>query len=182
KELLARAIHYASPRQTGPYVVENSAAIPDTLLESELFGHKRGAFTGAYEDHPGLFQRAHGGTVFLDEIGETSPAFQVKLLRVLQEGEVRPVGGARPVPVDVRVIAATHRDLEQRVREGLFREDLYYRLAGVNITVPPLRERAADIAPIARQLLQDVARELGHPGATLPDATLACLLAYPWPG
>ncbi len=182
KELLARAIHYASPRLTGPFVVENCAAIPDTLLESELFGHKRGAFTGAYEDHPGLFQRAHGGTVFLDEIGETSPAFQVKLLRVLQEGEVRPVGGARPVPVDVRVIAATHRDLEQRVREGLFREDLYYRLAGVSITVPPLRERAADIAPIARQLLQDVARELGHPGATLPDATLACLLAYPWPG
>lgn len=182
KELLARAIHYASPRLSGPFVVENCAAIADTLLESELFGHKRGAFTGAYEDHPGLFQRAHGGTVFLDEIGETSPAFQVKLLRVLQEGEVRPVGAARPVQVDVRVIAATHRQLEQRVREGLFREDLYYRIAGVTITVPPLRERVADIAPIAHQLMVDVARELGHPGATLPDATLACLLAYPWPG
>jgi two-component system, NtrC family, response regulator HupR/HoxA len=162
--------------------VENCAAIPDTLLESELFGHKRGAFTGAYEDHPGLFQRAHGGTVFLDEIGETSPAFQVRLLRVLQEGEVRPVGGARPVPVDVRVIAATHRQLEQRVRDGLFREDLYYRIAGVTITVPPLRERVADIVPIARQTVLDVAAELGHPGATLPDETLACLLAYPWPG
>jgi two-component system, NtrC family, response regulator HupR/HoxA len=182
KELLARAVHYASQRQNGPFVVENCAAIPDTLLESELFGHKRGAFTGAYEDHPGLFQRAHGGTVFLDEIGETSPAFQVRLLRVLQEGEVRPVGGARPVPVDVRVIAATHRQLEQRVRDGLFREDLYYRIAGVTITVPPLRERVADIVPIARQTLLDVAAELGHPGASLPDETLACLLAYPWPG
>ena len=182
KELLARAIHYASPRQTGPFVVENCAAIPDSLLESELFGHKRGAFTGAFEDHPGLFQRGNGGTVFLDEIGETSPAFQVKLLRVLQEGEVRPVGGVRPIQVNVRVIAATHRQLEQRVRDGLFREDLYYRLAGIGITVPPLRERVADIAPIARQLALDVAAELGHPGATLPDETLACLLAYPWPG
>jgi two-component system response regulator HupR/HoxA len=182
KELLARAIHYASPRLSGPFAAENCAAIPDTLLESELFGHKRGAFTGAYEDHAGLFQRAAGGTVFLDEIGETSPAFQVKLLRVLQEGEVRPVGAARPVPVDVRIIAATHRQLEQRVHEGLFREDLYYRLAGVTFTVPPLRERAADIAPIARQIVLDVASELGRPGADLPDATLACLLAYPWPG
>lgn len=182
KELLARAIHYASPRLTGPFVVENCAAIPDTLLESELFGHKRGAFTGAFEDHAGLFQRADGGTVFLDEIGETSPAFQVKLLRVLQEGEVRPVGAARPVPVDVRIIAATHRNLEQRVREGQFREDLYYRLSAVTLTVPPLRERVADIPPIARQIAQDVSAELGHPGAELPDETLACLLAYAWPG
>jgi two-component system response regulator HupR/HoxA len=182
KELLARAIHYASPRLTGPFVVENCAAIPDTLLESELFGHKRGAFTGAFEDHAGLFQRADGGTVFLDEIGETSPAFQVKLLRVLQEGEVRPVGAPRPVPVDVRIIAATHRNLEQRVREGLFREDLYYRLSAVTLTVPPLRERVADIPPIARQIAQDVAGELGHPGAALTDETLACLLAYHWPG
>jgi two-component system response regulator HupR/HoxA len=182
KELLARAIHYASPRVGGPFVVENCAAIPDTLLESELFGHKRGAFTGAHEDHPGLFQRGDGGTVFLDEIGETSPAFQVKLLRVLQEGEVRPVGGVRPVPVDVRVIAATHRQLEQRVRDGLFREDLYYRLAGVTLTVPPLRERVVDIPTIARQIALDVAAELGHPGAGLPDETLACLMAYPWPG
>ncbi len=182
KELLARAMHYASPRAGGPFVVENCAAIPDTLLESELFGHKRGAFTGAYEDHIGLFQRAHGGTVFLDEIGETSAAFQVKLLRVLQEGEVRPVGAARPLPVDVRVLAATHRELEQRVREGLFREDLYYRLAAVTLTVPPLRERVADIGPIAHQLLQQVALELRRPAPDLPNATLACLLAYPWPG
>ncbi|MEZ5646053.1 MAG: sigma-54 dependent transcriptional regulator [Burkholderiaceae bacterium] len=182
KELLARAIHYASPRLGGPFVVENCAAIPDTLLESELFGHKRGAFTGAYEDHIGLFQRGHGGTVFLDEIGETSPAFQVKLLRVLQEGEVRPVGAPRPVPVDVRVIAATHRDLEQRVRDGLFREDLYYRLAGVSLRMPALRERVADIGPIARALVKTVALELGHPGLVLEDDALACLTTYPWPG
>jgi two-component system response regulator HupR/HoxA len=182
KELLARAVHYASPRAGAAFVVENCAAIPDTLLESELFGHKRGAFTGAYEDHPGLFQRASGGTVFLDEIGETSAAFQVRLLRVLQEREVRPVGAAHAVPVDVRVIAATHRDLEQRVREGLFREDLYYRIAGVSITVPPLRERAGDIMPIARRLVQEVSAELGRPGATLGDEALACLMGYPWPG
>ncbi|RFO94925.1 sigma-54-dependent Fis family transcriptional regulator [Rhodoferax lacus] len=182
KELLARAVHYASPRAAGAFVVENCAAMPDTLLESELFGHKRGAFTGAYEDHPGLFQRAHGGTVFLDEIGETSPAFQVRLLRVLQEGEVRPVGAAHPVPVDVRVVAATHRDLEQRVREGLFREDLYYRIAGITITVPPLRERAGDIAPIARRLVREVGAELGRPDASLSDEALACLMGYPWPG
>jgi two-component system response regulator HupR/HoxA len=182
KELIARAIHYASPRAGGPFVVENCAAIPDTLLESELFGHKRGSFTGAYEDRPGLFQRANGGTVFLDEIGETSPAFQVRVLRVLQEGEVRPVGAARPVPVNVRVIAAAHRDLEQRVHEGLFRKDLYYRLAGVSITVPPLRERAGDIAPIARRLVRDVGVELGRPGATLNDEAIGCLMGYPWPG
>ncbi|GAA6142677.1 sigma-54 dependent transcriptional regulator [Hydrogenophaga sp. 5NK40-0174] len=182
KELLARAIHYASPRMSGPFVVENCAAIADTLLESELFGHKRGAFTGAYEDHTGLFQRANGGTIFLDEIGETSAAFQVKLLRVLQEGEVRPVGATRPIPVDVRVIAATHRNLETRVREGLFREDLYYRIAGITFTVPPLRERLADIPPIARHIVTDVARELGRPGASLSEDTLACLTAYPWPG
>ena len=182
KELLARAVHYASPRAAGAFVVENCAAMPDTLLESELFGHKRGAFTGAYEDHPGLFQRANGGTVFLDEIGETSPAFQVRLLRVLQEREVRPVGAAHSVPVDVRVVAATHRDLEQRVREGLFREDLYYRIAGITITMPPLRERAGDIAPIARRLVREVGAELGRPDATLSDEALACLMGYPWPG
>ncbi|WP_374336014.1 sigma-54-dependent transcriptional regulator [Methyloversatilis sp.] len=182
KELLARAIHYASPRAGGAFVVENCAAIPEALLESELFGHKRGAFTGAYEDHIGLFQRADGGTVFLDEIGETSPAFQVRLLRVLQEGEVRPVGGTRALPVDVRVIAATHRELEQRVRDGLFREDLYYRIAGVTFTVPPLRERVGDIEPIARRVVDEVGIELGRPGAVLTDEAMACLMAYPWPG
>jgi two-component system response regulator HupR/HoxA len=182
KELLARAIHYASPRAGGAFVVENCAAIPETLLESELFGHKRGAFTGAYEDHVGLFQRADGGTVFLDEIGETSPAFQVRLLRVLQEGEVRPVGATRALPVDVRVISATHRDLEQRVREGLFREDLYYRIAGATFTVPPLRERVGDIEPIARRVVDEVGVELGRPGASLGDEAMACLMGYPWPG
>ena len=181
KELLARGLHEASGRK-GAFVAINCAAIPETLLESELFGHKRGAFTGAYEDHIGLFQRADGGTVFLDEIGETSPAFQVRLLRVLQEGEVRPVGGTRAVPVDVRVIAATHRDLEQRVREGLFREDLYYRIAGATFTVPPLRERVGDIEPIARRVVDEVGIELGRPGASLSDEAMACLMGYPWPG
>ena len=182
KELLARAMHYASPRAAGAFVVENCAALTDTLLESELFGHKRGAFTGAFEDHIGLFQRADGGTIFLDELGETSPAFQLRLLRVLQEGEVRPVGATRVVPVDVRVIAATHRDLEQRVRDGHFREDLYFRIACVTLTVPPLRERSGDIGVIARRLLADVAPALGRPHANLGDEGLAALLAYPWPG
>ncbi|NML15717.1 sigma-54-dependent transcriptional regulator [Azohydromonas caseinilytica] len=182
KELLARAMHYASPRAAQPFVTENCAAIADTLLESELFGHKRGAFTGAYDDHPGLFQRAHGGTIFLDEIGETSPAFQVKLLRVLQEGEVRPVGSATPVPVDVRVIAATHRDLEAEVRAGRFRQDLYYRVAGVTLSVPPLRERLGDIAPIAQRLLHDVGLELGRTALRFADDVAPVLLGYPWPG
>ncbi|MDR2853168.1 MAG: sigma-54 dependent transcriptional regulator [Burkholderiaceae bacterium] len=182
KELIARAIHYASARGAGPFVVENCAAIPDTLLESELFGYKRGAFTGAYEDRPGLFQRANGGTIFLDEIGETSPAFQVRLLRVLQEGELRPVGAPRPIPVDVRVIAATHRNLEALVREGQFRDDLYYRIAGATLTVPPLRERSGDIEPIARRLVAEVSAEMGRPGTTLSQEAIACLLGYPWPG
>jgi two-component system, NtrC family, response regulator HupR/HoxA len=182
KELLARAIHYASPRAAGAFVVENCAAIPDTLIESELYGHKRGAFTGAYEDHIGLFQRADKGTIFLDEIGETSPAFQVKLLRVLQEGEVRPVGSAKPVAVDVRVIAATHRDLEADVRSGHFREDLYYRLANVTVTMPPLRERGQDIAVIAQRMLDEVAHSLGRGSLRFTAEALAALRACPWPG
>jgi two-component system response regulator HupR/HoxA len=182
KELLARAIHVASVRGAAPFVVENCAAIPDTLLESELFGHKRGSFTGAVDDHTGLFQRAHGGTLFLDEIGETSPAFQVKLLRVLQEGEVRPVGSTRALPVDVRVLAATHRDLEDDMRAGRFREDLYYRLAGVTLHLPPLRERGGDIAAIAQSLLAEVGRELGKPELRFGAGALACLMQYPWPG
>jgi two-component system response regulator HupR/HoxA len=182
KELLARGIHYASPRCERAFVMENCAAMTDTLLESELFGHKRGSFTGAFEDHIGLFQRADGGTIFLDEIGDTSPAFQVKLLRVLQEGEVRPVGASRPVLIDVRVIAATHRELEQDVRSGRFREDLYYRIAGITLSVPPLRERSADILPIADLLLVRAGQELGRPDVRFASDVRANLLAYPWPG
>lgn len=182
KELLARAMHYASPRAERVFVMENCGAISDNLLESELFGHKRGSFTGAYEDHAGIFQRADGGTVFLDEIGDTSFAFQVKLLRVLQEGEVRPVGAVRAVPVDVRVIAATHRDLEQEVHAGRFRKDLYYRLAGMTLTMPPLRERPGDIVPIAQALLAQAGREMNLPGRSFGSDAMASLVTYPWPG
>jgi two-component system response regulator HupR/HoxA len=182
KELLARAMHYASPRSERAFVMENCAAMSDTLLESELFGHKRGSFTGAFEDHIGLFQRADGGTIFLDEIGDTSPAFQVKLLRVLQEGEVRPVGASRAVLINVRVIAATHRDLEQDVRSGRFREDLYYRIASMTLSVPPLRERSADIVPIADTLLSRAGQELGLPNVRFAHDVAANLLAHSWPG
>jgi len=182
KELVARTIHDEGARANGPFVPVNCGAIPEQLVESELFGHKRGAFTGAYEDRVGLFQQADGGTIFLDEIGETSPAFQVKLLRVLQEGEVRPVGASRPVAVDVRVIAATHRDLEQDVRSGRFREDLYYRIASMTLTVPPLRERSADVLPIADMLLGQACQELARPALGFSPEVRASLLAYPWPG
>ncbi|MBK9326875.1 MAG: sigma-54-dependent Fis family transcriptional regulator [Hydrogenophilales bacterium] len=182
KELLARAIHYASGRADQPFVVENCGALPDNLLESELFGHKRGAFTGAFEDRVGLFQQAHGGTLFLDEIGETSAAFQVKLLRVLQEGEFRPVGGNRPVTVDVRVIAATNRDLEAEVKAGRFREDLFYRLATVPLRLPALRERAEDVPALARAILGKAGKALGRPVEGFAPATLDCLAAYAWPG
>ncbi len=178
KELLARGIHYASARAQAPFIVENCGALPDTLLESELFGHKRGAFTGATESHTGLFQQAHGGTLFLDEIGETSPAFQVKLLRALQEGEVRPVGSTRAVPVDVRVIAATNRDLESEVACGRFREDLYYRITGITLHMPPLRERVQDIEPIVAQML----RGAGARGCSLAPEALQALRQHGWPG
>ncbi len=182
KELLARAMHYASPRADRVFVMENCGAISDNLLESELFGHKRGSFTGAYEDHIGIFQRADGGTVFLDEIGDTSLAFQVKLLRVLQEGEVRPVGATRSIPVNVRVIAATHRDLEKEVRDGRFRQDLYYRLAAVTLTMLPLRERPADIVFIAKELLAKSSRDMGIPVEGFTSDAMASLVTYPWPG
>jgi two-component system response regulator HupR/HoxA len=182
KELFARAIHYASPRADKPFVVENCGALPDTLLESELFGHKKGAFTGAGEDRVGLFQQAHGGTLFLDEIGETSPAFQVKLLRVLQEGEFRPLGGNRPVSVDVRILAATNRDLEAEVQAGRFREDLYYRLATVPLRLPALRERPMDIPPLACALLAQAAAALGRPVQGFAPGVEEYLVAYAWPG
>jgi two-component system response regulator HupR/HoxA len=182
KEMVARAIHYESRRANKPFITENCAALPDTLLESELFGYKRGAFTGAVEDRVGLFQQADGGTLFLDEIGETSPAFQAKLLRVLQEGEFRPLGSNRTVVVDVRVIAATNRDLEADVRSGRFREDLYYRLATIPLHVPPLRERTMDLPLLARRLLETASRVLGKPAEGFTNEALACIAAYRWPG
>jgi two-component system response regulator HupR/HoxA len=182
KELLARAIHYASHRANQAFIVENCGALPDTLLESELFGHKKGAYTGAFEDRVGLFQQAHGGTLFLDEIGETSPAFQVKLLRVLQEGEFRPLGSNRTQSVDVRVIAATNRDLEVEVKAGRFREDLYYRLATVPMRVPPLRERRMDIPLLAESILRRAADQLARPVEGFAPEVAPCLQAHDWPG
>jgi two-component system response regulator HupR/HoxA len=178
KELLARAIHYASERAERPFVVENCGAMPDTLLEAELFGYKKGAFTGAHEDRIGLFQQADGGTLFLDEIGDTSPAFQVKLLRALQEGEVRPVGSPRPVSVDVRIIAATNRDLEADVASGRFRQDLYYRIAAITFYMPSLRERPQDIPLI----VADLFRESALAGRRFSTEAVKCLAGYRWPG
>ncbi|WP_374319309.1 sigma-54-dependent transcriptional regulator [Aquabacterium sp.] len=182
KEMVARAIHYESERADKAFITQNCGAVPDTLLESELFGHKRGAFTGAVDDRIGLFQQADGGTLFLDEIGETSPAFQVKLLRVLQEGEFRPLGSTRTVTVDVRVIAATNRDLEADVRDGRFREDLYYRLATIALRVPPLRERPMDLPLLADTLLRRFQQELGKTGMNLTPGLLARLVSHGWPG
>lgn len=183
KELFARALHYNSHRADRPFVVENCGAIPNSLLESELFGHKKGAYTGAVSDHSGLFETADGGTVFLDEIGETSPEFQVKLLRVLQTGEFRPVGSNQTRHTDVRIVAATNRDLEQEVHAGRFRADLYYRLAEITVTLPPLRERPVDIEPLTDHLVDQQGKALGRPGVTGPDGdTLACLQRYEWPG
>jgi two-component system, NtrC family, response regulator HupR/HoxA len=182
KELAARALHYNSLRWDKPFVIENCAALPDELLESELFGYKRGAFTGAVEDRVGLFKRADGGTVFLDEIGEVSPAFQVKLLRVLQEGEVRPLGASKMIDVNVRVVAATNRDLTADVRVGRFREDLFYRLTPVILDIPPLRDRIIDIPKLAVVLLDQAMNKLGKVVEGLNDETIACLQAYHWPG
>lgn len=182
KELAARALHYNSLRWDKPFVVENCGALPDELLESELFGYKRGAFTGAVEDRIGLFERANGGTVFLDEIGEVSPAFQIKLLRVLQEGEIRPLGSGRTRKVDVRVIAASNKELETEVREGRFREDLYYRLATVVIPLPPLRKRKEDIPLLANTLLNSAMQSLGKQVKAFSEEALACLTGYDWPG
>ena len=182
KELCARALHYNSLRQDNPFIAENCGALPDELLESELFGHKRGAFTGAIEDRVGLFERADGGTIFLDEIGETSPAFQVKLLRVLQEGEIRPLGSNQRRSIDVRVIAATNRNLEQDVRSGKFRQDLFYRLATFEILIPPLRERKEDIVPLAIAILNQSMDQLGKRVKGISDEALKCFEAYHWPG
>jgi len=163
KEVVARTVHGRSGRSEEPFIAVNCAAIPDTLIESELFGHVRGAFTGADTDKPGLFREADGGTLFLDEVGELPPSVQVKLLRVLQEEEVRPVGEPKAVAVDVRIVAATARDLEREVAAGHFREDLYYRLNVFRIAVPPLRERPEDIPVLEDALLESLARRIGEP-------------------
>jgi DNA-binding NtrC family response regulator len=178
KELVARRIHEASERARGPFVAVNCAAIPDTLVESELFGHRRGAFTGADRDRPGKFRQADGGTLFLDEIGDMALAAQAKLLRVLQEGTVEPLGSGEPLPVDVRVLAATHRHLKTLTAEGRFREDLLFRLRVVEIELPPLRERSGDVLLLARSFLAASSR----PGLAFSPEAERLLLAYVWPG
>ena len=182
KELFARAIHYNSHRADRPFVAENCAAMPDQLLESELFGHRRGAFTSAVSEHVGLFEQADGGTIFLDEIGDTSPTFQMKLLRVLQEGEVRPIGSEKRRRIDVRVVAATNKDLAEEIRAGRFREDLYYRLAGVRLHLPALRQRRGDIVVIAQCLLDEAVRAFGKPCEGFSAEAIACMQDYHWPG
>ncbi len=185
KELIARAVHNASAVAGKPFQAVNCAAMADTLLESELFGHKRGSFTGADRDRRGLFEEANGGTVFLDEVASMSPSFQGKLLRVLQEKLVRPVGGSSDRPVAFRLVAATNRKLEAMVAEGSFREDLYYRLQVVRIPVPPLRERPADVLALADWFLERVSAECLGPGATVPELSpeaTSALEAHPWPG
>ncbi|WP_238120502.1 MULTISPECIES: sigma-54-dependent transcriptional regulator [unclassified Xanthobacter] len=182
KELLARAIHYSSLRSDRPFFAVNCGAIPDELLESELFGHKKGSFTGAHVTRIGLLDQADGGTILLDEIGDISPAFQVKLLRFLQEGEIRPVGSNEAKRVNVRVLAATHRDLVGEVAKGRFREDLYYRLSAMVLTLPALRERRADIPVLAQSILDALAAQHGKRAKGFSPEALACMQAYDWPG
>ena len=182
KELVAREIHYKSCRANGPFVSINCGALPETLLESELFGHVRGSFTGAVRDKDGLFAVAKGGTFFLDEVGETSSAIQVKLLRVLQEREVIPVGGVKPVKVDVRLIAATNSDLENAVERGAFRADLFYRLNVIPIDIPPLRQRKDDIPLLAEHFLKIYCENAGKPVKTVSPEAFDILMRYDWPG
>ncbi|MBI1814347.1 MAG: sigma-54-dependent Fis family transcriptional regulator [Deltaproteobacteria bacterium] len=182
KEVIAKAIHYNSPRASQSLVTLNCSAIPDNLLESELFGHERGAFTDAYSKKLGQFEHAHKGTIFLDEIGEMNPATQAKILRVLEQGTFTRVGGGHPVSVDVRVIAATNRDLQQGMRDGTFRSDLYYRLNVVAIHLPPLRERTEDLAPLIRHFLSLKSRELGVAEKPFNPEALDRLMSFHWPG
>ncbi|MCQ2444527.1 MAG: sigma-54 dependent transcriptional regulator, partial [Mailhella sp.] len=183
KEVAAAAIHEMSPRRSGPFIAVNCGAIPEGLIDSEFFGHEKGAFTGAVSNARGYFEQASGGTLFLDEIGEMSLASQVRLLRVLDSGVIRKVGGGRPVPVDVRIIAATNRDLYAKVRDGSFREDLWYRLAVVNIRIPPLRERKADIPVLAGLFLEQYAIRDGLSFVPrIPGSELERMLKHSWPG
>ncbi|MCC6766388.1 MAG: sigma-54-dependent Fis family transcriptional regulator [Deltaproteobacteria bacterium] len=182
KELLARAIHGGGPRRHGPFVPVNCGALSAELIDAELFGHERGAFTGAIGRRLGRAAEADGGTLFLDEIGELPPLLQCKLLRLLQEGEVQRVGADRPVVVDVRVVAATNRDLRDLVERGAFRADCYYRLSGVVIEVPPLRDRADDVMELADRIVARTVGDLGRPGLALDEAARRTLAAYPWPG
>jgi DNA-binding NtrC family response regulator len=182
KELFARAVHHLSPRREKPFVAINCAAIPETLIESELFGHERGAFTGATERRPGKFELAAGGTVFLDEIGELPVAVQGKLLRAIEEKTVDRIGGRAPVPLDVRIVAATNRDLQSAAERGEFRSDLYFRLAVFPVRVPPLRERGDDVVLLARHFAAQFGRELRKREATLSEEAVAALRAHAWPG
>ena len=182
KEVLARYIHKLSPRSSNQFVVVNCAALPETLLESELFGHKAGSFTGAIKDRIGLFEQAHRGTVFLDEIGEISPLLQTKLLRVLQEKEIIRIGENTPRKVDIRIIAATNRNLRKAVAENKFREDLFYRLAVIEIEIPPLRERPEDILPLARHFISKISKQLNMNKLRFDSLCLDYLLKYNWPG
>lgn len=183
KEVIANAIHYSSGRSEGPFIKVNCGAIPETLLDSELFGHEKGAFTGAVSQRRGRFERASGGTIFLDEIGELRAEAQVKLLRVLQNKEIERVGGTHPLPVDIRIIAATHRDLKKMVAEGQFREDLWYRLNVFPLMIPPLRERKIDIPTLVSHFVNVKSREMGlHPVPTLAPGAIDILTSYEWPG
>jgi Nif-specific regulatory protein len=182
KELVARAIHHNSPRAAQPFVKVNCAALPEPLFESELFGHERGAFTGAHSRKKGRFELAEGGTLFLDEIGELSPAMQAKLLRVLQFREFERLGGTQTLRTDVRIVAATHADMERAIHNGMFREDLYYRINIFTLTLPPLRERRADIAPLAEYFVVALAEQHQRRISRLSSGVLDLLARYDWPG
>jgi len=182
KELVAKALHFNSPRKAGPFVVIDCGAIPEALQESELFGHEKGAFTGAIATKKGLFEEAHGGTLFLDEVAELAPGLQAKLLRALQDGEIRRVGGTKTLHIDSRVIAATNRDLSAEVREGAFREDLFFRLNVFPIFLPPLRERREDIPLLVDYFLDRIAQDGGKPLKRLSPEALRAMMVYPWPG
>jgi transcriptional regulator with GAF, ATPase, and Fis domain len=182
KEVVARFRHRASARQHGPFVALNCAALPEQLLESELFGHEKGAFTGAMAARPGKIEQASGGVLFLDEIGEMSPAVQAKLLRVLQEREYQRLGGTRTLKADMRVLAATNRNLKAAISQGTFREDLFYRIAVFDIALPPLRERPEDVLLLVDAFLEDIGRSVGRPAAGVSEEVREKLVAYPWPG